>query len=71
MPARARPRGPPSPIEVPMKKARMNHKLRPLVLEKETLVHHVPLAQLDAGALDQVVGGNRTTVPSQCVTLCF
>ena len=48
-----------------MKKSRTNKKLHTLELKKETL------AQLDHDALQQAAGGNKSTVPSQCPTLCF
>jgi hypothetical protein len=48
----------------------MNHtkkvsKIRTLELKKETVVH------LGHDLLKQVVGGNNSTRPSQCRTLCF
>jgi hypothetical protein len=51
--------------EVPMKKSKMNKKLHVLELKKETL------AELGQAALEHVIGGNKSTVPSQCPTLCF
>jgi hypothetical protein len=43
------------------------HKLKPRTLEfkKETV------ATLGTAALENVVGGNKTNVASQCPTLCF
>jgi len=40
-------------------------KLRTLELKKETVVH------LSQDLLKNVVGGNNSTRPSQCITLCF
>jgi len=40
-------------------------KIRTLELKKETIVH------LGQDLLKEVVGGNRSTRPSQCPTLCF
>jgi hypothetical protein len=48
-----------------MKKSRIHKKLSALELKKETI------AQLDQHALQQAIGGNNSTIPSQCRTLCF
>ena len=48
-----------------MKKLKTNNKLPALELKKETVIH------LSHDMLKDVVGGNKSTVPSQCVTLCF
>ena len=48
-----------------MKKHKKPIKPRTLELKKETLV------KLTDDRLKDVVGGIKTTVPSQCVTLCF
>jgi hypothetical protein len=48
-----------------MKKDKRPIKPRALELKKERLV------VLTEAQLENVVGGNKTTVPSQCVTLCF
>ncbi|HWO25896.1 MAG TPA: hypothetical protein VNO30_44480 [Kofleriaceae bacterium] len=48
-----------------MKKHKHPFKPRTLELKTETL------KQLTHEQLDQVVGGNKTTVKSQCPTLCF
>jgi len=40
-------------------------KIRTLELKKETIVH------LGQDLLKEVAGGNRSTRPSQCPTLCF
>lgn len=51
---------------ISMKKT-TNNKLKPRTLEfkKETV------ANLGTAALENVVGGNNSTRPSQCPTLCF
>ena len=51
--------------EVPVNKHRKPIKPRPLALQKETIV------QLTHDLLKDVVGGNNSTKPSQCPTLCF
>jgi hypothetical protein len=48
-----------------MNKHKKSRKPRALELKTETLVH------LTDDVLKDVVGGNKSTVPSQCVTLCF
>jgi bacteriocin-like protein len=48
-----------------MKKHKHPFKPRMLELKKETL------NQLTDDQLNQVVGGNKSTVKSQCPTLCF
>jgi len=48
-----------------MKKNKRPTKPRALGLKKETLV------VLTDDRLKEVVGGNKSTVPSQCPTLCF
>ena len=48
-----------------MTKNKRSQKPRALELKQETVV------QLTADRLPDVVGGNKSTVPSQCVTLCF
>jgi hypothetical protein len=48
-----------------MKKTKQPIKPRTLELKKETLV------TLTADQLKDVVGGNKSTVKSQCPTLCF
>lgn len=47
-----------------MKKSQIRKKPA-LALTKETI------AQLDHDALRQAAGGNNSTIPSQCRTLCF
>ena len=48
-----------------MIKTKSTLKPRPLELKKETIAH------LPTEFLKDVVGGNNSTVPSQCKTLCF
>lgn len=48
-----------------MNKHKKPIKPRPLALQKETIV------QLTQDLLTHVVGGNNSTRPSQCPTLCF
>jgi hypothetical protein len=48
-----------------MNKHKKARRSRTLELKTETVV------QLAVDALKDVVGGNKSTVPSQCVTLCF
>jgi len=48
-----------------MKKHKQPDKLQTLLLKKETLV------KLTDDQLKQVAGGNNSTRPSQCPTLCF
>jgi hypothetical protein len=48
-----------------MIKTKHTIKPRPLELKKETIAH------LPTELLKDVVGGNKSTVPSQCPTLCF
>jgi hypothetical protein len=48
-----------------MNKRRPSNKPRTLELNKQTIVH------LTDELLRNVVGGNNSTRPSQCVTLCF
>lgn len=48
-----------------MTKHKSSNKPRMLELNKETVLH------LSDDLLKNVVGGNNSTRPSQCVTLCF
>jgi hypothetical protein len=48
-----------------MKKSTTQHDRRPLALRKQIILH------LDQDQLKDVIGGNNSTRPSQCVTLCF
>ena len=48
-----------------MKKTKNPLKPRTLEFKKEIVAH------LDTAALENVVGGNNSTRPSQCKTLCF
>jgi hypothetical protein len=48
-----------------MIKTRKTHRPRMLELKRETIV------VLNDDHLKTVAGGNKSTVPSQCVTLCF
>jgi hypothetical protein len=48
-----------------MNKRKPSNKPRTLELNKETITH------LTDDLLKNVVGGNNSTRPSQCVTLCF
>ena len=48
-----------------MKKTKKPLRTRTLELNKETVLN------LDHGALKEAVGGNNSTVASQCKTLCF
>jgi hypothetical protein len=51
--------------EVAVNKHKKPIKPRPLALQKETIV------QLTHDLLKDVAGGNNSTKPSQCPTLCF
>ena len=48
-----------------MMKTKKSLKLRTLELKSETIIH------LSNQLLKEVAGGNNSTVPSQCRTLCF
>jgi len=48
-----------------MNHSKKSHKPRTLELKTETVVH------LTDELLKHVVGGNNSTRPSHCVTLCF
>jgi hypothetical protein len=48
-----------------MKQTKNRLKPRTLEFKKETV------ATLGTAALENVVGGNNSTRPSQCLTLCF
>jgi hypothetical protein len=49
----------------PVNKHKKTTKPRTLELKKETVIH------LSNDLLKDVVGGNNSTKPSQCPTLCF
>jgi hypothetical protein len=48
-----------------MKKSRLHHDRRVLALDQQTIRH------LDQDQLKTAIGGNNSTRPSQCPTLCF